>query len=128
MLSRKLGHMPTETVAIFCVATACLSVLAHLSLETTVWPDGATGWSAIAALGIGPVGLAFYVWDLGVKAGDIQVLGVASYAAPLLSTLILVGVGVASASPTLILSAVLITGGAGLAALGSARSQRNAQR
>jgi drug/metabolite transporter (DMT)-like permease len=33
------------------------------------------------------VGLAFYVWDIGVKRGDIQFLGVASYAAPLLSTL-----------------------------------------
>ncbi len=33
-----------------------------------------------------PVGLAFYTWDYGVKKGDIQLLGAASYAAPLLST------------------------------------------
>ncbi|OAN78887.1 hypothetical protein A8B78_00525 [Jannaschia sp. EhC01] len=128
VISRHLGRMPTETVAVFCVATAILSVPAHLALETTVWPDGALTWAAIIALGIGPVGLAFYVWDLGVKAGDIQVLGVASYAAPLLSTLILVIVGVASASPSLIIAATLIAGGAGLAALGSARVQRSAQR
>ncbi|GAB5446882.1 aromatic amino acid exporter YddG [Gymnodinialimonas sp.] len=125
VLSRRLGAMPTESVAIFCVATALLSVPAHLALETTVWPTGAVGWGAIAALGIGPVGLAFYVWDLGVKSGDIQLLGVASYAAPLLSTLILIVVGVANASPTLIFSAMLIAGGAGLAALGSARVQRS---
>lgn len=128
VLSRKLGHMPTETVAIFCVATAILSVPAHLALETTVWPEGLIGWASVAALGLGPVGLAFYVWDLGVKAGDIQLLGVASYAAPLLSTLVLIFVGVAEASPTLILSAALIAGGAGLAALGSAVVQRRAQR
>lgn len=128
VLSRRLGHMPTETVAIFCIATALLSVPAHLVLETTIWPDTPLGWGAVAALGVGPVGLAFYVWDLGVKGGDIQLLGVASYAAPLLSTLILILVGVAQASPTLILSAALIAGGAGLAALGSASAQRKAPR
>ncbi|WP_341863455.1 EamA family transporter [Gymnodinialimonas sp. 57CJ19] len=128
VLSRKLGHMPTQTVAIFCVATAILSVPAHLALETTIWPEGMIGWTSVVALGLGPVGLAFYVWDLGVKAGDIQLLGVASYAAPLLSTLVLIVVGVAEASPTLILSAALIAGGAGLAALGSAVVQRRAQR
>ncbi len=43
---------------------------------------------------LGPVGLAFYVWDIGVKQGDIQLLGTSSYAAPLLSTLLLVLVGI----------------------------------
>ncbi len=43
-------------------------------------------WLAVLALGIGPVGAAFYVWDIGMKRGDIRILGVASYLAPLLST------------------------------------------
>lgn len=128
VLSRTAGAIPTESVAVFCVLTALLSIPLHLMLEDTQWPQAAIGWWAILALGLGPVGLAFYVWDVGVKAGDIQVLGVASYAAPLLSTLILVLVGVASASPTLLLAAVLVAGGAGLAAYGSARLQRNAPR
>ena len=38
--------------------------------------------------GLGPVGLAFYVWDIGMKHGDIRLLGIASYAAPVLSTLV----------------------------------------
>jgi hypothetical protein len=37
----------------------------------------------------------FYVWDYGVKNGDIRQLGVAAYAAPVLSTLILVEAGFA---------------------------------
>jgi len=68
------------------------------------------------ALGIGPVGLAFYVWDIGVKQGNIQLLGVASYAAPLLSTLVLVGAGIAKPTWALLLAALLITFGAALAA------------
>ncbi len=43
----------------------------------------------LLGLGLFPVGAAFYAWDFGVKNGDIQILGAASYAAPLLSTLIL---------------------------------------
>jgi drug/metabolite transporter (DMT)-like permease len=128
VLSRTFGSVPTDSVAVFCVLTAILSVPLHLMLETTQWPANTVGWGAVLALGLGPVGLAFYVWDVGVKSGDIQLLGVASYAAPLLSTLILVGTGVATASLTLVLSAALIAGGAGLAAFGSARRQRSAPR
>lgn len=116
VLSRRLGAVPTETVAVFCAATALLSAAAHLVFETPAWPAGAAGWASVAALGLGPVGLAFYLWDLGMKRGDIQLLGVASYAAPLLSTLALVASGLAPATPALALAAGLIAGGAALAA------------
>ena len=114
--SRRFGTVPTEAVALFCLATAALSLPCHLIWETTAWPVGGAGWASVLALGLGPVGLAFYVWDIGMKHGDIQVLGVASYAAPLLSTLALVLAGAAPATPVLALAAALITGGAVLAA------------
>ncbi len=119
--SRRLGTRPSETVVVFCLATAGFSLLAHLTLETTAWPQGALGWASVAALGIGPVGIAFFTWDVGMKKGDIQLLGVASYAAPLLSTLALVMAGIAKATPFLILAALLIAGGAALAASASRR-------
>ncbi|WP_319826212.1 DMT family transporter [Thalassovita sp.] len=122
VMSRKLGHAPTESVAVFCVATAILSAVLHLLTEETVWPIGAIGWASAIGLGLGPVGLAFYVWDIGVKRGDIQLLGVASYAAPLLSTLVLVLAGVAEPGWVLALAALLITGGAALAARASFKS------
>jgi hypothetical protein len=55
-----------------------------------------------------------------MKKGDIQLLGVASYAAPLLSTLALLAAGIAEASTAILVAAVLITGGAALAARASA--------
>jgi len=122
VLSRRLGAVPTQSVAVFCLATAILSVPLHLAFETTVWPDSTLGWASIALLGIGPVGLAFFTWDIGVKRGDIQLLGVASYAAPILSTGVLIGLGLATASSGLILAAVLVTVGAALAAQASARN------
>jgi len=121
VLSRRVGRVPTESVAVFCLATAVLSLPLHLALENTVWPDGALGWASCLALGLGPVGLAFYVWDIGVKQGDIQLLGVASYAAPLLSTLVLVATGFAAPTTTLFAAALLITLGAVLAARASTR-------
>jgi drug/metabolite transporter (DMT)-like permease len=119
VLSRRLGQVPTESVVVFCLATAALSVPAHLMLEDTLWPQGAWGWAAVLGLGIGPVGAAFFTWDIGMKKGDIQLLGVASYAAPLLSTLALIAAGRAQAQPILLLAALFITGGAALAARAS---------
>lgn len=120
VLSRRLGAVPTESVTVFCLATAALSLIAHLALEETAWPTGTMGWAALLALGIGPVGAAFFTWDIGMKRGDIQLLGVASYAAPLLSTLALVLAGIARPTWALALAAVMIAGGAALAARASA--------
>jgi drug/metabolite transporter (DMT)-like permease len=117
VLSRRLGDVPTESVTVFCLATAGLSIVCHLALETTAWPQSATGWWAILALGLGPVGAAFFTWDVGMKRGDIQLLGVASYAAPLLSTLALIVAGIAKPNWTIAAAAILIAGGAALAAL-----------
>jgi len=119
LASRRLGQVPTAAVAVYCLATALLSGLAHLAFEPTHWPETRLGWASVIALGLGPVGLAFYTWDVGVKRGDIQMLGTASYAAPLLSTLALVLAGIAAASPVLLLAAAMIAMGAFLAALGS---------
>jgi len=120
VLSRKLGNVPTESVTVFCLTTALLSGLAHLVLEETAWPTSEAGWLSMLALGLGPVGAAFFTWDIGMKRGDIQFLGVASYAAPLLSTLALVAAGITPLSPVILLSALLIAGGAALAARASA--------
>jgi drug/metabolite transporter (DMT)-like permease len=116
VLSRRMGAVPTEAVTVYCLATAVLSLLAHLALETTVWPASPMGWAAIIGLGLGPVGAAFFTWDVGMKKGDIQLLGVASYAAPLLSTLALIIAGITKPSYTILLAAVLVTGGAAIAA------------
>ena len=116
LLSRRFPSVPTSVVTWFCAATAVLSLLCHLLLEQTVWPQGAGQWLAVAGLGLMPVGAAFYAWDYGVKHGSIQVLGAASYAAPLLSTLVLIAFGFASAEPVILAACLLITAGAVLAA------------
>lgn len=116
VLSRRFAAVPTDVVTGFCLVTAALATLAHVALEETVWPSAPLQWLAVLGLGLGPVGLAFYVWDYGVKHGDIQVLGAASYLAPLLSTLVLVVAGFAQFTWVVAGACLLITGGAMLAA------------
>ncbi|WP_179378176.1 aromatic amino acid exporter YddG [Jannaschia marina] len=115
VLSRRFASVPTDAVTGFCLATALLSALAHLGLEETVRPAGIE-WLAILGLGLGPVGLAFFLWDIGVKRGDLPVLGAASYAAPLLSTLVLIAAGQAELTWVVAVACLLITAGAALAA------------
>jgi len=116
VMSRKLATVPTDAVAGFCLATAVLAAICHVVLETTIWPETAMQWLAIVALGIGPVGIAFFVWDIGMKRGDIRVLGAASYATPVLSTAFLILAGFAKPTATLAIAAALIAGGGLIAA------------
>ena len=114
VLSRRLAHLPTATVGAFCGATAVLAALAHVAFETTVWPSGGQ-WLAVLGLGLGPVGIAFFTWDYGVKHGNIQALGALSYGAPLLSTLLLIVAGKGEATLNVAVACVAIVGGAVLA-------------
>lgn len=117
LASRLLREAPTEAVAGFCLATSTLAWVCHFAFETTVWPTRTSEIAAIAALGVGPVGLAFYLWDYGVKHGDIRLLGVGAYAAPALSTMLLVGAGYAPATAALGLACAAIVGGAVIASV-----------
>ena len=116
VLSRRLKVVPTDAVAGFCLATAALAALMHAAIETTVWPETPLQWLSVIALGIGPIGAAFYAWDIGMKRGDIRVLGAASYATPLLSTGFLIAAGFAKASANIAIAAILIAGGGLIAA------------
>lgn len=92
VLNRRHADVPSAAIALPCVLVALLGAAAHVALETHVEPD-ALQWLALAGMGIGPVGAAFLLWDIGTKRGDIALLGSLSYLAPLLSTLLLVVAG-----------------------------------
>ncbi len=112
--SRLFGHIPTDAVGGFCGVTALLSLGCHLLFEETVLPTGGA-WLAILCLGLGPVGVAFFTWDYGVKRGNIKTLGALAYGAPLLSTLLLIVFGLAGASWVIAVACLFIVGGAVLA-------------
>lgn len=116
VLSRLFGEVPTSAVGTFCGVTAVLSLICHLCFEATVYPN-ITESFAILALGLGPVGGAFFVWDYGVKHGDIQLIGTLAYAIPLLSTLLLIFLGLSQPSSNVFLACLFIVLGSIISSL-----------
>ena len=119
---RVAGEVSSEAVTGFCLGTAILALLMHVLVEGPGRPVGAA-WIAVLALGAGPVGAAFFLWDIGTKRGALQVLGAAAYLAPLISALLLMAMGRSEPSWRLAAAAALIIGGAVIA--GRAQSGRD---
>lgn len=116
LLSRRMAQVPTTIVTAFCLITSILALICHFIFkEQFILPATGGQWLAVLLLGLFPVGFAFYCWDFGVKRGNIQLLGVASYSAPLLSTLIMMATGLTEPTWRLLAACLLITGGAVLA-------------
>jgi drug/metabolite transporter (DMT)-like permease len=70
---------------------------------------------ALTGLGLGPVGAAFLLWDIGMKGGSVPLLGVLSYASPILSTALLVALGLAQATWSLAFACALMVAAAAIA-------------
>jgi drug/metabolite transporter (DMT)-like permease len=118
--SRRFAAIPSESLSVTMLVCAGLAFACHAAFEPTLWVPSMTEWIGIFGLGLGSIGLAFVVWDIGMKQGDVALLGVASYAAPVLSTLILVLFGYAQPGWLLAASCALIVIGA-LVASGGGR-------
>lgn len=108
VLSRLVAAVPSESLALPCLATAGLALACNLAFEGWQWPSGNTVWLALVLLGLGPVGAAFLMWDIGMKQGHIATLGVLAYASPVISTVLLVILGIAEPSWALAVACVMM--------------------
>ena len=92
LLSKRLAQtrhrFPTAAIGTFGLVAGLLSLACHALLEPSV-SLSARDIALIAALGLGPLGGAFFLWDAALKLGDARQIGVLAYLTPLLSTLIL---------------------------------------
>ena len=117
VLARRLAAVPTGAVAGFCAGTAVLAAISHFAFEVTVVPDAAV-LATVLVLGIGPVGAAFFLWDLGMKRGDPRLLGTLAYATPVVSTVLLAVGGYGDLTPAVAVAAGLVALGGVLASRG----------
>jgi drug/metabolite transporter (DMT)-like permease len=113
VLNRRFGSTSSNAIAGSCLVVGLLGTFVHLTAEAWVMP-APRQWAAIVVLAVGPVGLAFWLWDHGTKHGDIVLLGISSYAAPLLSTALLLAAGRAKPHWTQGVALGLLLVGAGL--------------
>lgn len=113
VLNRRFESVPSSAMAGACLVVGVLGGIMHFAVETTV-PPTPLQWALIVLLGLGPTGIAFWLWDIGTKRGDIAVLGTLSYAAPVLSTGLLLAFGRASPHWTQAVAVALLLTGAWL--------------
>jgi drug/metabolite transporter (DMT)-like permease len=111
VVTRSLADVPTSSLGMFYGASAILAMLAHLCLERWVTPTPGA-WLVVAGLGVFPMGLAIYFWDYGVKRGDIQALGVFSYAEPFIGAALVALVTGAAMRLDFLWSGALVVAGA----------------
>ncbi|MBY6072480.1 aromatic amino acid exporter YddG [Marinobacter salsuginis] len=122
VLSRLVRSVPTDAVGWFCGVTAILALICHLLWEETVWPEDVMQWIGVVGLGLGPVGIAFFTWDYGVKNGNIQLLGTLAYSAPLISVILLIFAGYGEATLAVLSASLLIVIGSLIAGRAKSRA------
>jgi drug/metabolite transporter (DMT)-like permease len=111
LLTRRVPAFPSAAIGLFGLVSGLLSLLCHALLETPV-DLSAHDWALLAAMGLGPLGGAFYLWDAALKRGDARQIGVLSFLTPLLSTLALLWLRGEWPSASVALAAVMIVGAA----------------
>ena len=99
--------------------TLCALMAAAVAAIRGEWqnlpPVGAEGLFWILFGGIGPVGLAYHWWEIGVKRGHVPLISTLAYFIPIGSTLLIGLLFREAMGPGLLLGAVLIAAGAWLA-------------
>jgi drug/metabolite transporter (DMT)-like permease len=111
LLTRRVAAFPTAAIGLFGLVSGVLSLACHWMFEPAVTFQ-ARDWALVAAMGLGPLGAAFFLWDRALKTGDPRQIGILSYITPLASTLLLMLVSGRSLTWSIAFAALLIIGAA----------------
>jgi drug/metabolite transporter (DMT)-like permease len=103
----------SAAVGLFCLCSGLLALACHALFEPGYHLE-LHEIVPLAALAIGPMGSAFFLWDAALAKGDARTIGTLAYLTPLLSTLVLAASGHGHAGWLTLASLVLIVGGAWL--------------
>ncbi len=87
-LRRGGTRFATSAVGLFCLVSGLLALGCHALFEPS-YAFVARDAPPLAALAIGPMGAAFFLWDAALSRGDPRVIGTLAYATPLISTALL---------------------------------------
>lgn len=86
--TKRVAAFPTSAIGLFGLVSGVLSLACHAVLEPSVALSG-RDWLLLVLCGLGPLGAAFFVWDIALKRGDARQIGILSYLTPLGSTALL---------------------------------------
>lgn len=105
--TQRVPAFSTAAIGLFGLVSGLLALACHALLEPAVTLSG-RDWLLITLCGIGPLGAAFYLWDMALKRGDARQIGILSYLTPLASTGLLLVLTGRPLSWTIALAALMI--------------------
>jgi drug/metabolite transporter (DMT)-like permease len=105
--TQRVPAFSTSAVGLFGLVSGLLSLLCHWALEPAVVLQSRDWW-LLLAMGLGPLGAAFFLWDKALKQGDARQIGILSYITPLASTALLMVLADRPFSWSIVLAAGLI--------------------
>lgn len=108
VFSRYFTKVPTEMIGMYCGIGAIISFFLHLRFEDFFVPT-AQELSLAILTGITGAGIAYQLWDYGVKFGNIFLLSILVYAARLSGMAFLILFGKEPLSSNLVLSCIVTT-------------------
>ena len=109
--TRRVPVFPTAAIGLFGLVSGLLSLACHWALEPAA-DVSRRDIVLVVAMGLGPLGAAFFLWDKALKLGDARQIAILSYLTPLASTVLLLVVSDRALTPLLALAATLIIGAA----------------
>ena len=105
--TQRVPAFSTAAVGLFGLVSGLLALACHALLEPNV-ALSSRDWMLIGLCGLGPLGAAFYLWDMALKRGDARQIGILSYLTPLASTGLLLLLTGRPVSGTIAVAALMI--------------------
>ena len=114
----------TAAIGLFCLVSGLLALACHALFEAP-YRFVASDALPLAALAIGPMGAAFFLWDAALKRGDARVIGTLAFLTPVISTCLLGLDDPARFGWPIVVALALVVGGAAVGTcVGSKRHTR----
>jgi drug/metabolite transporter (DMT)-like permease len=113
LMTQRVPAFHTSAIGSFGLVSGLLSLACHFVLEAPVMLS-TNDALLLTWMGLGPLGLAFYLWDAALKKGRAQQIGLLSFLTPLGSTVLLFLDRQEALTAAVACAAVLIVGGAWL--------------
>ncbi|MCU4118047.1 DMT family transporter [Variovorax sp. N23] len=111
--TQRVPAFPTAAIGLFGLVSGLLALGCHAVLEPSATLS-TRDIVLIALCGLGPLGAAFYLWDMALKRGDARQIGILSYLTPLASTGLLLVLTGRPLSWTIALAALMIISAAAI--------------
>jgi drug/metabolite transporter (DMT)-like permease len=111
LLTKRVAAFPTAAIGSFALTSGALALVCHALLEPRTALSG-QDWALIVAIGLGPMGAAFFLWDAALKRGDARSIGILSFITPLASTCVLLAMQRSWPQPVVLAAGAMIIGAA----------------